>query len=137
MPTPEQPSPTSSEATAPQPDGTTTAQEQAEQHFKTIAVRIEESVHSQLSFIAQLSDTTISKEIRQAIDSRITNAQADPELIARATAASERIEREAAARTAAIAGFIGKPATTAATARPSSTTTGAGKSRRGGTKANG
>lgn len=85
-----------------------------EQHLKTLAVRVEESLHAQLRFIAQLSGTTITEEIRRAIEQRITAAQDDPELIARAQQAREEIEREAAARSAAIAGFIGSSAVTGA-----------------------
>jgi hypothetical protein len=89
-----------------------------EQHLKTLAIRVEESLHAQLRFIAQLSGTTITEEIRRAIENRITTAQDDPELIKRAQQAREEIEREAAARSAAIAGFIG---TTAAAATTDST----------------
>lgn len=91
--------------------------EQAElraQHLKTLAVRVEESLHAQLRFIAQLSGTTITEEIRRAIEQRITTAQDDPDLIARAQQVREEIEREAAARSAAIAGFIGTTTVTAA-----------------------
>ncbi len=84
--------------------------EQQEQHLKTIAIRVEESVHAQLRFIAQLSGTSITEEIRQAIAQRLATAQDDPELIARAQQAREEIEREAAARTAALAGFMGAKA---------------------------
>lgn len=98
-----------------------------QQRYKTIAVRVEERLHSQLQFIANLSGTTITDEIRTAIDHRITTAQEDPELQARALAAQQEIEREAAARTAAIAGFIGH---TAAAAPTGKTTRGAGRSSR-------
>lgn len=91
--------------------------EQAE-HFKTIAVRVQENLHAQLSFIAQLSGTSISEEIRQAIEGRISAAQDDADLIARAEQAREQIEREAAARTAAIAGFMGQKATARAVTKP-------------------
>lgn len=84
--------------------------EQHEQQFRTIAVRVQESLHTKLSFIAQLAGTSLSEEIRQAIEGRINTAQDDPELIARAQAAREAIEREAAAKSAAIAGFMGSTA---------------------------
>ncbi|MXG88438.1 hypothetical protein [Nocardioides flavescens] len=122
MPSPEQPQ-TSEPQIPQQPEGqvptadAANGPEQAEQHFKTVAVRVHEDVHAQLSFIAQLSGSNLSEQIRRAIGDRITAAQSDPELIARAEAASKQIEREAAARTAAIAGFIGKPATAAAAGR--------------------
>jgi hypothetical protein len=89
--------------------------EQREQHQKTIAIRVDESLHAQLRFIAQLSGSTITDEIRRAIESRVTTAQDDPDLISRAQEAHDEIEREAAARSAAIAGFLGKPAVAAAT----------------------
>lgn len=86
--------------------------EQQEQHLRTIAVRVDESLHAQLRFIAQLSGGTIADEIRRAIEHRITTAQDDPDLIARAQQVREEIEREAAARSAAIAGFMGTTALT-------------------------
>lgn len=96
--------------------------EQQEQHYKTLAVRIDESLHAQLRFIAQLSGSTITDEIRRAIETRITTAQDDPELIDRAQKVREEIEREAAARSAAIAGFLGTPAVTAAVEPTADTT---------------
>jgi hypothetical protein len=81
--------------------------EQAEQRFRTVAVRVHEELHSQLSFIAQLSGSSISEQIRQAIEGRIAAAHDDPALIARAEQVRQQIERDAVARTAAIAGFMG------------------------------
>jgi hypothetical protein len=101
-------------------EGMPEPQEQAEQHFKTIAVRVQEGLHAQLSFIAQLTGNSLSDEIRRAIEGRIASAQDDPNLLARAQQAREQIEREAAARTAAIAGFMGNKATTATTTREGS-----------------
>lgn len=91
-----------------------------EQPTKTLAIRVEANLHTQLQFIAQLSGTSITEEIRRAIESRITSAHDDPELLAKAHEARQQIEREAAARSAAIAGFIGKPAVQASAnaARP-------------------
>lgn len=85
--------------------------EQAEPQFRTIAVRVHTDQHAKLSFIAQLRKSSISDEIRAAIELRIARAQDDPDLIARAQATREQIEREAAARAAAIAGFMGQHAT--------------------------
>jgi hypothetical protein len=84
-----------------------------ERNTKTLAIRVEETLHAQLRFIAQLRETSISDEIRQAIETRIASAQDDPEIIARAQQARDELEREAAARSAAIAGFLGKPAAAA------------------------
>ena len=87
--------------------------EQKEKHLRTLAVRLDEGLHAQLHFIAQLRGSSISDEIRRAIENRIATAQDDPELVARAHEVSEEIEREAAARSAAIAGFLGSPAVSA------------------------
>lgn len=81
-----------------------------EQRYKTLAIRLDESQHTQLRFIAQLSGISVTEEIRRAIAQRITTAQEDPDLIARAQHARDQIEKEAAARSAAIAGFIGQQA---------------------------
>ena len=89
-------------------------QQDQEQHLKTIAVRVEEGLHAQLRFIAQLNGSSITEEIRRAIENRIATAQDDLDLIARAQQVHEEIEREAAARAAAIAGFLGKPAVSTA-----------------------
>ena len=92
------------------------------QRFKALAVRLEEGLHAQLRFIAQLNDTSIADEIRRAVEQRVASAQEDPGLIARADRVREEIEREAAARSAAIAGFLGRPAVaTTVTAKRSST----------------
>ena len=91
----------------------TSEREHNEQHLKTLAIRVEESLHTQLRFIAQLRGNSITDEIRQAIENRIALAQDDPELVVHARQVRDEIEREAAARSAAIAGFLGKPAVSA------------------------
>lgn len=92
--------------------------DEMEQRYKTLAVRLEEGLHAQLRFIAQLSGTSIAEEIRLAVQSRITAAQDDPELAARAEEVRQEIEREAASRAAAIAGFLGGPALAATVEEP-------------------
>jgi len=82
---------------------------------KTLGIRIDEDLHAQLTFIAQLGGNTIADEIRGAIEQRIATAQADPDLIARAGEVSREIDREAAARQAAISGFLGHTALGAST----------------------
>lgn len=94
--------------------------------FKTFPVRLEEGLHSQLRFLAQLSETSIVDEVRRAIEERVVAAQSDPEIIARADKAREEIEREAAARRDAISGFLGTSAVKRTTSTPA-------KSRRAGT----
>ena len=84
--------------------------------MKTIAIRLEEDQHAQLSVLARLRDTTITDEIRQAIEDRLTASKQDPNLKNRGQAVLDDIERDAKARQAAIATLFGpteeQPATT-------------------------
>lgn len=89
-----------------------------QQRFKTIGVRIEEGLHAQLSFIAQLTGGTITDEIRRSLEARVQAAQDDPDLIARAEQVRSEIEREAEARRQAISGFFGQVAVDGAGANP-------------------
>jgi len=94
------------------------AGEGEQQRVKTLGVRIEEELHAQLTFIAQLQGSTIADEIRRSIEARVQAAQSDPELIARAEAARAEIEREAQARQQAIAGLFGNLAVGSQTTPP-------------------
>ena len=73
---------------------------------KTLAIRLDEQLHAQLSVVAQLSGITITDAIRQAIEDYV-NAQRDNDaLTAKAQAVLEEIDREAAARRSAIADLL-------------------------------
>jgi predicted transcriptional regulator len=74
---------------------------------KTLAIRLEPDLHQQLSLIAQLRDSTITDEIRQAIESHVALVKSNPELAGKADAVIDDIEREAAARRDAIATLFG------------------------------
>ena len=74
---------------------------------KTLAIRLEPELHAQLSLIAQLTGSTITDEIRAAIESHIETVKANPELSGRADSVLAAIEREAAARRDAIAALFG------------------------------
>jgi hypothetical protein len=74
---------------------------------KTLAIRLEMDVHAQLSLIAQLKNSTITDEIRSAIEAHIVATKAAPELAGKADAVLEEIEREAASRREAIATLFG------------------------------
>jgi predicted DNA-binding protein len=78
--------------------------------MKTLAIRLEEDTHASLSVIAQLAGTTITDEIRQAIEAHLLAKRSDPQLTARAAAVREEIEREARARQQALAALFGPPA---------------------------
>ena len=89
-----------------------------QQRFKTLGVRIEEGLHSRLSFIAQLSGNTLADEIKGSIEARVRAAQQDPDLVARAAAVQAELQREAEARREAIAGFFGQTALTETVEQP-------------------
>jgi hypothetical protein len=88
---------------------------------KTLAIRLEENQHAQLSMIAQLENLTMIDAIRQAIDQWIEARRDRPELKQRAKSLLDEIEQEAATRRGAIAALLGsdEPTTGESTRRPS------------------
>ena len=78
--------------------------------MKTLAIRLEDEVHAQLSVLAQLEEHTVTDAIRQAIESYIEAKKAQPQVGARAEAVLAEIERDAAARRGAIAALFGNGA---------------------------
>ena len=91
--------------------------------MKTLAIRLEDDQHAQLSVLAQLAGNTITDEIRAALESHIQSKRSDPTLTAKAQGVLEDIERQAHARQAAITTLFGGSDTLA----PESTTTEAKK----------
>ncbi len=75
--------------------------------MKTLAIRLEDELHAQLSVLAQLRESTITDEIRMALESHLERQKTSPELSGRAQAVLEEIERESQARQAAIATLFG------------------------------
>jgi predicted DNA-binding protein len=80
--------------------------------IKTLAIRLEPDLHQQLSLIAQLQNSTITDEIRTAIEERITRLKDQPEIAAKADEVLVAIEAEAAARRDAIATLFGSDSAT-------------------------
>lgn len=78
---------------------------------KTLAIRLEPDLHAQLSLIAQLRGSTITDEIRHALDAHLASVKADPNLAGRADTVLAAIERDAAARRDAIATLFGASTT--------------------------
>ncbi len=70
--------------------------------MKTLAIRLEDDVHAQLAMVAQLDGTTVTEEIRQAIEAHLTRKRESGELSERANAVLAEIEQEAAAKRDAI-----------------------------------
>ncbi len=78
--------------------------------MKTLAIRLDDELHAQLSVLAQLSGTSLTDEIRQAIEAHLEAMRANPDLSKRAKQVAEEIEQEAQARQAAITTLFGSPA---------------------------
>jgi hypothetical protein len=74
---------------------------------KTLAIRLEEAQHAQLTMIAQLEELTVTDAIRQAIDQWIETKRTSPQLQQRAEAVLADIEREANTRRGAVAALLG------------------------------
>ena len=74
---------------------------------KTLAIRLEPDLHAQLSLIAHLRGSTITDEIRQAIEAHVALIGSSTDLAQRADSVLEDIEREADARREAITNLFG------------------------------
>jgi predicted transcriptional regulator len=74
--------------------------------MKSLAIRLDDDVHAQLSVLAQLEDLTVTDAIRQAIATFIESKCQNPELTARAEAVLADIDRDAASRRDAIASLF-------------------------------
>jgi predicted transcriptional regulator len=74
---------------------------------KTLAIRLDDDLHAQLSVIAQLSELTITDAIRQSIEEWVEAKRSLPEVTARAQSVLDDIERDAAQRRDAIATLFG------------------------------
>lgn len=75
--------------------------------MKTIAARFDDDLFATLAMVAELEGTPIVDQIRLAVEAHIALKVADGELANRAEAALDEIDREAAAKKAAIAGLVG------------------------------
>ena len=75
---------------------------------KTLAIRLEPELHAQLSLIAQLRGSTITDEIRAALEAHLANVKQTSDLADRAESVLADIDREAATRRDAIAALFGK-----------------------------
>ena len=75
--------------------------------MKTLAIRLEDELHAQLTVIAQLEELTITDAIRQAIGQFIATKRSQPELTARAEEILADIDRDAAQRREAISVLFG------------------------------
>ncbi len=74
---------------------------------KTLAIRLADDLHAQLSLVAQLDELTLTDAIRRAIEEFIERKRAEGDFAARAAAMLEEIDREAATRRQSIEALFG------------------------------
>lgn len=69
---------------------------------KTLAIRLPDELHAQLVLVARLDGISLAEAIRQAVETSIARRRNSGELAAQAQAALDDIDRETAARRAAL-----------------------------------
>ena len=74
---------------------------------KTLAIRLDPTMHAQLSLIAQLRGTTLTDEIRAAIEERLTAAKTASDLVTQAGSALDALQEEVTVKRAAIVALFG------------------------------
>ena len=79
--------------------------------LKTVAIKVNDELHGQMTAIAQLEEITITELMRQAVVNHLAAKRADGSLAERAQAALDDIDREAASKREAIAAMLGDSGT--------------------------
>ncbi len=75
---------------------------------KTLGIKVPDSLHAQFALVAQLDGISLGDAALRAVELYVSTKKAEPDFNARAQAALEEIEREAAARRGAIQGLFGE-----------------------------
>ncbi|ADJ43923.1 hypothetical protein AMES_2100 [Amycolatopsis mediterranei S699] len=95
-------------------------------NVKTLGVKLPDALHAQFSLVAQLDQISLADAVLRAVEQYVATKRQEPDFAARAAAALEEIEREAAARRGAIEGLFGeapdKPEAPKSTSRRKSAT---------------
>lgn len=100
-----------------------------ERSVKTLAIRLDEGLHAQLTVLAQLGGVTVTDAIRQAIETYVETARTQGDLASKAAGALADIERDAATRRSAIQALFGD--TGSAPSEPARESNSAKRGRRG------
>ncbi len=74
---------------------------------KTLGIKVPDALHAQFALVAQLDRISLGDAALRAVELYVTSKRAEPDFAARAQAALEEIEREAAVRRGAIQGLFG------------------------------
>lgn len=88
--------------------------------MKTLAIRLDDELHTRLVIVAKLAEVSITDAIRQAVETHVQALSASPEIQAKADALHQDIEREAQAQQGALAELFGQ--SPSATPRPAKRT---------------
>ncbi len=79
--------------------------------MRTIALRVEDELHEQLTLLARLAGRPLVDELREAIDDHLTRKGNEVDLTAQAEQALVEIDQEAASRRKAIESLLKKGST--------------------------
>jgi hypothetical protein len=74
---------------------------------KTLGIKVPDALHAQFALVAQLDGISLGDAAVRAVELYVATKKAEPDFAARAQAALDDIEREAAARRGAIQGLFG------------------------------
>jgi len=85
--------------------------------LKTVALKVDDELHAQLTAVAQLEGITVTELIRDAVVAHLKSKQDDGSLAARAQAVLDEIDREAAGKRDAISAMFGTKQPSAAKGR--------------------
>ncbi len=77
---------------------------------KTLGIKVPDALHAQFALVAQLDGLSLGDAALRAVELYVSTKRSEPDFAARAQAALEEIEREAAARRGAIQGLFGQGA---------------------------
>ncbi|MGH3494048.1 MAG: hypothetical protein ACRDRL_28495 [Sciscionella sp.] len=102
---------------------------------KTLGIKLPPELHAQFALVAQLDEISLNVAVLRAVELYVAHKQSEPDFAQRATEALAEIEREAAARRAAIEGLFGTaPAPDSAPAEDTPSTTKSTRNRRSSTQ---
>ncbi|MBX7265555.1 hypothetical protein KIF24_05510 [Micromonospora sp. Llam7] len=87
---------------------------------KTLGIKLPDELHAQFALVAQLDGLSLTDAMRRAVELYVETKQNEPDFAARAQAALEEIEREAANRRGAIQALFGGQTGSATEAKASS-----------------
>jgi hypothetical protein len=74
--------------------------------FKTLGIRFQPALHTQMTVIAQLRGRSFQDEVIAASEAHVAQAKSDPALVTRIQAAIADIDRDAASRRDALAALF-------------------------------